>query len=80
MGRKDKDHNKDTYQKVMRGLAQRTPSAAEQRKDAERAAQYKRESDRIKAESARIKRELDERARAEAAHQRAEEDRRKRQG
>lgn len=79
MGRKDKDHNKDTYQKVMRGLAQRTPSAAERAKDEERARLIKAESDRIASESRAINRELDEQRRAEAAHQRAEEDRRKRQ-
>jgi hypothetical protein len=76
---KDKNHNKDTFQKVMRGLAQRTPSAAERAKDEERARQIKAESDRIQAESRAIARQLDEQRRAEAAHQRAEEDRRKRQ-
>lgn len=79
MGRKDKDHNKDTFQKVLRGLAQTTPSAAERAKDEERKRLIKAESDRIAAESRAINRELDEQRRAEAAHQRAEEDRRRRQ-
>lgn len=79
MARKDKDHNKDTFQKVMRGLAQRTPSAAEIAKDKVREEQIQKEAKRIRDESARIRRELDEQARAEAAHQRAEEDRRKKQ-
>lgn len=79
MGRKDKDHNKDTFQKVIRGLAQRTPSAAERAKDEERERLIKAESDRIAAESRAIAHQLDEQRRAELAHQRAEEERRKRQ-
>lgn len=80
MGRRDNNHNKDTFQQVMRGLAQRTPSAAERAKDEERARQIKAESDRIKAESRAIQVELEKQRRDELAHQRAEAERRKQKG
>lgn len=77
---KDKNHNKDTFQKVIRGLAQRTPSAAERAKDEERARLIKAESDRIAAESRAIQLQLEADRRAEIAHARAEEERRKQRG
>lgn len=72
-----KNHDRETFNAVMRGLRQRTPSAAEIAKDKAREEQIQKEAKRIRDESERIKRELEKQARAEAAHQRAEEDRRK---
>lgn len=80
MGRKDKDHNKDVFQKVMRGTAQRTPSAAERAKDAERERAIQKEAKRIRDESDRIQIMLKRQAQADEHHRAAELERRKNQG
>lgn len=72
-----KDKGNEVFRKVMEGTRFRSPSPAEREKDAQRAAEVKRESDRVKAESAAINAELDRQRRNELAHQRAEEERRK---
>lgn len=77
MRRNKHDKGNEVFKAVMRGTSTRTPSSAERAKDAQRAAEVKRESDRIKAESAAINAELDRQRRAELAHAQAEEDRRK---
>lgn len=71
-----KDKGNRVFREVMKGTRERTPTAAERAKDAQREAEYKRESDRIKAESAAINAELDRQRRSDLAHARAEEERR----
>ena len=77
MARKDKDHNKDTFQKVIRGLAQRTPSAAERAKDAAREAIVEKERQRIQKESRRIAALIAAKEEADRIHKAAEAERRK---
>lgn len=74
-----RNHDKDTFQKVMRGLAQRTPSAAEIAKDRAREEQIEKERKRIQAESDRIAVMLKRQQEAEKAHRDAELERRKHQ-
>lgn len=78
MGKRDKNYDRDVFQKVMRGL-QRTPSAAELAKDAERERAIQREAKRIKDESDQIQLMLKRQAQAEENHRAAELERRKNQ-
>jgi len=64
------------FRDVMKGTRERTPSEAEKAKDAQRASDLKRESDRIKAESKAINADLERQRRSDLAHARAEEERR----
>jgi hypothetical protein len=56
----------------------RTNTDAERRRNADLVARTKREADRLAKETKRINDMMERQRRAEAAHQRAEEDRRKR--
>ncbi len=79
MGKRDKNYDRDVFQRVMRGSAQRTPSAAERAKDAERERAIQKEAKRIKDESDRIQLMLKRQAQAEENHRAAELERRKNQ-
>ena len=74
-----KNDNKDVFQRVVRGLAQRTPSAAELAKDAAREQAIQKEAKRIKDESDRIQLMLKRQATADEQHRGAELERRNNQ-
>lgn len=74
--RKDRE-NREVFEKVKRGLANRTPSPAERAKDAARERLIQAEANRIRQESEAIKAKLEAQARAEQEHQRMEAERRR---
>jgi len=73
-----KDKGNRVFREVMKGTRDRTNTDAERRRNADLEARTKREADRLAKETKRINDMMDRQRRAEAAHQRAEEDRRKR--
>jgi hypothetical protein len=73
-----KDKGNRVFREVMKGTRDRTNTDAERRRNADLEARTKREADRLAKETKRINDMMERQRRAEAAHQRAEEDRRKR--
>jgi hypothetical protein len=73
-----KDKGNHVFREVMKGTRDRTNTDAERRRNADLEARTKREADRLAKETKRINDMMERQRRAEAAHQRAEEDRRKR--
>lgn len=73
-----KRYDRKVFNEVKKGLAQRTPSEAERKKDAERERLIQAEANRIRLESEKIRAMLKRQADNEAAYQRAEKDRRER--
>lgn len=73
-----KRYDRKVFNEVKKGLAQRTPSEAERKKDAERERLIQAEANRIRLESEKIRAMLKRQADNEAAYQQAEKDRRER--
>lgn len=71
-----KRYDRKVSTEVKKGLAQRTPTDAERKKDAERERLIQAEANRIRLESERIRAMLKRQADNEAAYQQAEKDRR----
>ena len=71
-----KRYDRKVFNDVKNGLAQRTPTEAERKKDAEREQLIQAEANRIRLESERIRAMLKRQADNEAAYQQAEKDRR----
>lgn len=74
-----RDKGNSVFRKVMDGTKDRTNTDAERKRNEELERQRRDEAKRLAQETQRIKIMMDKQARAEAAHQRAEEDRRKQQ-
>lgn len=73
-----KRYDRKVFNDVKKGLANRTPSDAERKKDAERERLIQAEANRIRLESEKIRAMLKRQADNEAAYQQAEKDRRER--
>lgn len=71
-----KRYDRKVFNDVKKGLANRTPTDAERKKDAERERLIQAEVNRIRLESERIRALLKRQADNDAAHQQAEKDRR----
>lgn len=71
-----KRYDRKVFNDVKKGLAQRTPSEAERKKDAERERLIQAEANRIRLESERVRAMLQRQAENEAAYRQAENDRR----
>ena len=74
-----KRYDRKVFNEVKKGLAQRTPTEAERKKDAEREKLIQAEANRIKLESERIRAMLKRQTENEATYQQAEKDRRQAQ-
>ena len=74
--RKDRE-NREVFDKVKKGLASRTPSAAERAKDAERERLVQAEANRIRLKSEEIAAQLARQEQLNREHERMEAERRK---